>query len=94
VLVNLDTWKKLAKPQQDVLTQAMIELENSFPLQREKNNEAARKIQADAGIQVIKLPDAEAAKWLKAAEEAGWDDVTKKDPVNAPKLRALTTKKQ
>ena len=94
VLVNLDTWKKLAKPQQDVLTQAMIELENAFPQLRSKNDEAARKIQADAGIQVIKLPDAEAAKWLKAAEDAGWDDVTKKDPVNAPKIRALTTKKQ
>jgi len=94
VLVNLDTWKKLAKPQQDVLTAAMIELENEFPKLRAKNDEAARKIQADAGIQVITLPPAEAAKWLKAAEDAGWDDLMKKDPVNAPKLRALTTGKK
>jgi TRAP-type C4-dicarboxylate transport system substrate-binding protein len=94
VLVNLDTWKKLAKPQQDVLTAAMIELENEFPKLRAKNDEAARKIQADAGIQVITLPPSEAAKWLKAAEDAGWDDLMKKDPVNAPKLRALTTGKK
>ncbi len=94
VLVNLDTWKRLTKPQQDVLTSAMIELENEFPKLRAKNDEAARKIQADAGIQVITLPPAEAAKWLKAAEDAGWDDLMKKDPVNAPKVRALTTGKK
>jgi TRAP-type C4-dicarboxylate transport system substrate-binding protein len=94
VLVNLDRWKKLTKAQQDVLTQAMIELENEFPMIRAKNDDAARKIQADAGMQVIKLPDAEAAKWLKAAEDAGWDDVTKKDPANAPKIRALIAPKK
>ncbi|MGE0735651.1 MAG: TRAP transporter substrate-binding protein DctP [Alphaproteobacteria bacterium] len=92
VLVNLATWKKMSKAQQDVLTNAMIALENEFPLIREKNSEAARKIQADAGMQVIKLSDAEAAKWLKAAEEAGWEDLAKKDPANAAKIRALTTK--
>jgi TRAP-type C4-dicarboxylate transport system substrate-binding protein len=94
VLVNLDRWKKLTTAQQGVLTQAMIELENEFPKLRAKNDEAARKIQADAGMQVIKLTDAEAAKWLKAAEEAGWADVTKKDPANAAKIRALVAPKK
>jgi TRAP-type C4-dicarboxylate transport system substrate-binding protein len=94
VLVNLDRWKKLSAAQRGVLTQAMIELENEFPKLRAKNDDAARKIQADAGMQVIKLPDAEAAKWLKAAEDAGWDDVTKKDPANAPKIRALIAPKK
>ncbi|MGH7003186.1 MAG: TRAP transporter substrate-binding protein DctP, partial [Alphaproteobacteria bacterium] len=94
VLVNLDRWKKLTKPQQDVLTGAMIDMETEFPALREKNNAAASKIQADAGMQPLKLPDAEAAKWLKTAEDAGWEDLMKKDPVNAPKLRALTTGKK
>jgi len=94
VLVNLDRWKKLSKPQQDVLTQAMIQMETDFPVLREKNNEAARKVQADAGMQVIKLPDAEAAKWVKTAIDAGWEDLMKKDPVNTPKIRELTTGKK
>lgn len=91
-LVNLTTWKKMSKAQQDVMTSAMMDMENEFPGIREKNNEAARKIQADAGMQVIKLSDAEAAKWQKAAIDAGWEDLNKKDPVNTPKIRALTTK--
>jgi TRAP-type C4-dicarboxylate transport system substrate-binding protein len=93
VLVNNDTWKKLSKAQQDVVTGAMLELEEEFPKIRAANDAAARKIQADAGIQVIQLPPAEAAKWLKVAEDAGWEDVLKKDPQNGPRIRELTTRK-
>jgi TRAP-type C4-dicarboxylate transport system substrate-binding protein len=93
VLVNLDRWKKLTKPQQGVLTRAMMALEEEFPKTRAQNDEEARKIQASAGVQTIRLEGAEAEKWLKAAETAGWEDVLKKDPENGPKIRALTTKK-
>ncbi len=93
VLINLDTWKKLSKAQQAVLDQAMMDMENEFPKIRAANDEASRKVQADAGMQPMKLDDAEAAKFLKAAEDAGWDDIIKKDPENGPKIRALTTKK-
>lgn len=93
VLANLDTWKKLSKAQQDVVTAAMLALEEEFPKIRAANDEAARKVQSDAGIEVIRLSPAEAAKWLKTAEEAGWEDVAKKDPENAARIRALTTKK-
>lgn len=93
VLVNLDRWKKLSPAQQGVLTEAMIQMETDFPAFRDKNNDAARKVQSDAGMQIIKLPDAEAAKWVKTAIDAGWEDLMKKDPVNTPKIRELTTKK-
>ena len=93
VLVNLDTWKKMSKPQQDVINAAMMELEENFPKIRAANDEAARKVQSDAGIQVIQLSPEETAKWLKVAEDAGWEDVMKKDPENAPRVRELTTKK-
>jgi TRAP-type C4-dicarboxylate transport system substrate-binding protein len=93
VLVNLTTWKKLSGAQRDVLTKAMIALEEEFPKVRAANDDRARKIQADAGMQTIKLVGGDADKWLKAAEDAGWRDVMKKDPENGPKIRALTTKK-
>lgn len=91
VLVNLDRWKALSKEQKSVLTDAMIKLETDFGKLRESKNDTARKLQSEAGIQVIKLSAAEAERWRKAAEDAGWDDITKKDPVNAAKIRALTT---
>lgn len=93
VLVNLDTWKKLSKAQQDVLTNAELDLERAFPSVREDNDRHSRELQAKAGIQVIKLEGAEAKKWLTAAEDAGWQDVFKKDPANGPKIRELTEKK-
>ncbi len=93
ILANLDTWKKLTKAQQDVLTNAAIELDNEFPKTREANNDAARKIQQAAGIQVIELTGADREKWIKEAIAAGWDDALKKDPVNGPKIRELITKK-
>jgi hypothetical protein len=71
----------------------MMALEEEFPKTRAQNDEEARKIQASAGVQTIRLEGAEAEKWLKAAETAGWEDVLKKDPENGPKIRALTTKK-
>ena len=71
----------------------MMEMENEFPAFREKMNSAALKVQSDAGMQPLKLSDAEAAKWIKTAVDAGWEDLMKKDPVNTPKIRELTTKK-
>lgn len=94
VLVNLDKWKSLTKEQQNVLTEAMMQLESEFAKLREKNDETARQIQAGAGIQAVNLSGEEASKWLKAAEEAGWDDVAQKDPINASKVRALITNKK
>ncbi len=93
ILVNLDSWKKLDSAQQDVLTHAAIELENEFPKTRAANDAEAQRIQQAAGIQVIELTGAERKKWAREAIAAGWDDVLKKDPVHAPRIRELMTQK-
>lgn len=92
-MVNLDTWKKLTPAQQKVLEDAQIKLENDFIKLREVNDAQERAFQAKAGIQVISFEGADREKFIKAAEQAGWDDVLKKDPVNGPKMRELTTKR-
>ena len=92
-MVNLDTWKKMSPAQQKVLEDAQIALENDFIKLREVNDAKERAFQEKAGIQVIRFEGADREKFLKAAEDAGWEDVLKKDPVNGPKARELMTKK-
>lgn len=92
VLVNLDTWKKLTKAQQNVLEQAQIQLEDEFIKFRARTNESEKKMQAAAGIKVIRLEGAALKKFMDTATRVGWEDVLKKDPVNAPMYRKLTTK--
>jgi hypothetical protein len=48
--------------------------------------------QQKAGIGVIRFEGADRDKFLKTAEEAGWEDVIRKDPVHGPRIRQLTTK--
>lgn len=93
VLVNLDTWKKLTPAQQKVLHEVQVKLENDFIKTREAKNKSERARQEKDGVKGLVLTGAEREKFLKAATEAGWADVMKKDPVNGPKIRALTEKK-
>jgi hypothetical protein len=41
------------------------------------------------GIQVIKLPDAEAKRFLQVSMDAGWAGVAAAAPAHAAKLREL-----
>lgn len=92
VLVNLDTWKKLTAAQQKILHDVQVKLENDFIKIRDERGKFERERQEKDGVKALKLDPAEADKFLKAATEAGWADVIKKDPVNGPKIRRLTTK--
>ena len=45
---------------------------------------AEAKRQADAGIQVIKLDDAQSKILLKTAVRRGWDGIVKASPTHGP----------
>jgi tryptophan synthase alpha subunit len=45
------------------------------------------------GIEVIDLPPAEKAKFLKVAYDEGWKDILGKSPTAGAKLKELLTKK-
>lgn len=87
ILVNLDRWESLSVEQRGVLEEGMawLEAENAKNVER---NEEETRLQGEAGIEVIQLSDEEQAKWVEAAETAGWEPVTRTDPAFAEALRA------
>lgn len=93
LLMNLNTWNKLPKKLQDIVTEATKEAEIKAVAfyadlaKKEKDN------LTKAGVQTIELPPTEAAKFLKVAYEEGWKSVTDKNPKTGPELKKLLTKK-
>ncbi len=66
VTINLDTWRKLPKPVQDVLVQVGREYDIvNAEAQAKADREALDKLRG-AGVQVVDLPAAERAKWAQA----------------------------
>jgi TRAP-type C4-dicarboxylate transport system substrate-binding protein len=87
------SWKKLTPPQRAYLEKqaAWLEAQN---LELTRADAAAEtKRQQDAGIQVVRLPDAEAKAFVKAAYDAAWDGIVKASPQHGPKLRAMMAPK-
>jgi len=91
LIVNLDTWKKLAPAQRDYLNRQALahEAENSFWIKY--NEEEARK-QAQAGIQVIRFEGAVGRQFVERAYQIGWDEIIKKSPQHGPQLQKLLSK--
>ena len=91
VVVNLDSWKKLAPRQREYLQKQMLasEAENDF---WKRNNEAETKRQAAAGIQTITFDPATSKQYLDKAYEVGWAAAIKASPEYGPKLKALLSK--
>jgi TRAP-type C4-dicarboxylate transport system substrate-binding protein len=93
ILVNLQTWQKLAPKYKDLLTEAAKEAEKKvvpYYLEMEKGERA--KLVA-AGLQMINLPPAEKEHFLKVAHEEAWKDIIEKCPQTGPELKKLLTKK-
>ena len=66
--VNLDTWKKLPGPVQDVFIAVGREYDVvNAQLQQKADNEGLEKLKA-AGVAVFNLPPAERAKWAKVID--------------------------
>jgi TRAP-type C4-dicarboxylate transport system substrate-binding protein len=87
------SWKKLTPPQRAYLEKqaAWLEAQN---LEITRADAAAEtKRQQDAGIQVVKLPEAEAKAFVKAAYDAAWDGIVKASPQHGPKLRTMMAPK-
>jgi TRAP-type C4-dicarboxylate transport system substrate-binding protein len=94
LVMNLNTWKKLPKKFKEVLTEAAVEAEKRAIAHFDELAKEERPILLKEGIQVIDLPAAEKAKFLKVAYDEGWKDVLAKNPVAGAQLKALLTKKK
>ena len=86
-------WKKL-NPQQRAFLEKQAEwLEGQLAQQARDDSVAEIKRQQDAGIQVVKLPEAEAKVFLKNANDAAWDGIVKASPTHGAKLRSMMAPK-
>ena len=92
VIVNLDTWKKLADAQRAFLNKQALWLE-AQNAEGPKLVAAEKKRQADAGIQTITFEGAAAKQFVDKAYEVGWAEIIAKSPEDGPKLKALLTGK-
>jgi TRAP-type C4-dicarboxylate transport system substrate-binding protein len=88
-LVNMDTWNKLTKPQQKLITDAMIENEAKFTKVYEELGEKELKGMQAKGMKFIKFSMEETKWYVDLAYKAGWDEVYKKAPELGPKLKKL-----
>jgi len=91
VVMNLDSWKKLAPGQRDYLQKQMLasEAENDF---WKSNNEVETQRQAAAGIQTISFDPATAKWYLDKAYEVGWAAAIKASPEYGPRMKKLLSK--
>ncbi len=94
LVMNLNTWNKLPKKLQDLLTEATIEAEKRAVARFEELQKEERPILIKEGIQIITLPPAEKEKFLRVAYEEGWKDILQKCPQTGPELKKLLTKQK
>jgi TRAP-type transport system periplasmic protein len=92
IMINQNTWNKMPKKLQDILTEATIEAEKRAVAKFEELQNQERPLLLKAGIQVITLPPAEKERFIKVAYDAGWADVIQKSPQYGPELKKLLSK--
>ncbi len=94
LLMNLNTWNKLPKKLQNLLTEAAAEAEKKVVTLFDDLAKQERPILLKEGIQVITLSRVEGEKFLKVAYDEGWKDILGKSPQTGAKLKELLTKKK
>jgi len=93
VIFNANTWRKLTPQQRQFLEKQAAWLESLNAEMATKDAPAEIKRQQDAGIQVIRLDDAEAKVFLKTAYDSAWNAIVAASPVHGPKLREMMAPK-
>jgi TRAP-type C4-dicarboxylate transport system substrate-binding protein len=89
VLINLDTWNKLSKPLQTLMSDLMIENEAKFTKVFEELGEKELKAMQAKGMKFVKFTPEDNRWYVDLAYKAGWDEVIKKSPELGPKLNKL-----
>jgi TRAP-type C4-dicarboxylate transport system substrate-binding protein len=94
LLMNLNTWNKLPKKLQVLLTNAAAEAEKKVVVLFDDLAKQERPILVKEGIQVIALSPVESERFLKVAYDEGWKDILGKNPQTGAKLKELLTRKK
>lgn len=92
VLFNLKSWQRLTPQQREFLEKQRAWLESLNAAYR-TDGAAEDRRQRAAGIEVVKLDEAQARILLDTAYEQGWAGVIRASPTHGPKLRQMMTKR-
>ena len=90
-MINLDTWKKIPKEAQETIISVMKDMEYIASMRNELIEKKEEAIRAEAGMEDLVLPPAEAEKFKKICYDETWKYVTEMAPEYAPRLRELTS---
>ncbi len=88
-LINLDTWNKLPKSAQELMSKLMVENEEKFEKIFVELGEKELKAMQDKGMRLIKFSPEDTKWYVDTAYKAGWDEVIKKSPELGEKLKKL-----
>ncbi len=89
IVFSAKAWNALAPAQREFLNKQVAWIEAMNADMATKDAPADIKRQAEAGIQVIKLPDAEAKRMLALAQESGWAGILATSPQHGAQLKML-----
>jgi TRAP-type C4-dicarboxylate transport system substrate-binding protein len=93
VLFNAASWNKLTPAQREFLDKQRVWLESLNAEMGGKDAPAEIKRQREAGIEVIKLDNAQAKIFTKTAYEAAWNAIVAASPQHGAKLREMMAPK-
>jgi TRAP-type C4-dicarboxylate transport system substrate-binding protein len=88
-LINLDTWNKLPKPLQTLMSDLVIENEIKFTKVFNELGEKELKAMQAKGMKYLKFSPEDTKWYVDLAYKAGWDEVIKKNADLGPKLQKL-----
>jgi TRAP-type C4-dicarboxylate transport system substrate-binding protein len=89
ILVNLTRWNGLRPEQREVLARAAEWVEAGEAERSRQAIEADYARQQQAGIRVIEFTGEARERWLRAAQDAGWEELSRAAPAHAAELRRL-----
>ena len=92
ILVNLDSWNRLSKDLQQLLTDAAKKVEHEASEHYARIIKEERDLILSKGVQVIKFSPADEQQYLETAYKAGWDRVFSKSPAEAGEFQKMISK--
>jgi len=92
-MVNMDKWKKIPAHIQDLIMEIMQDMEYIASMRNELIARKEDRVRKAAGMETLRLPQAEAEKFVKICYDKTWEYVIKMAPEYGPKLRELTSRK-
>ena len=90
LLINADVWDSLSEEQRAFLDSQVLAFETRFVDIQDEITAEQKKIQEEAGIEVITFDKAENLMLRKLADEKGWATVIANAPETGTRLKELT----